>query len=1752
MPRLEIRLLGPFEATLDGEAASGFDSDKVRALLAYLVSEADRPHRRQSLAGLLWPDWPEREARTNLRSALANLRRVIGDAAAAPSYLTITRQTLQFNLESDTWADVQEYVAQTGELSLDADTVADVEHALDLYRGDFLEGFAVPDSVPFEEWMLLQREHLRRELLSAHQRLATYYEQQAEYDRSLRHAQRQLEVEPWLEEAHRQAMRALALNGQRAAALAQYETAKRALAEELGVEPSAETAALHTRIREGTFEPGVPAKGIRGYELKERIGEGSFGVIYRAHQPVVEREVAIKVIQPELANRPDFVRRFEAEAQLVARLEHPYIVPLYDYWRDPEGAYLVMRWFRAGNLKEALKRGPWKADAVLQLVDQIAGALATAHKQGVVHRDIKPANILLDEQGNAYISDFGIALDPMRADESGGMTGTPAYSSPEQILDEPVSPAADIYSMGVLLHEVLTAEHPFAGDTAEQLLAKQLSEPLPDLTIGRPDLPIELTAVIQTATDKDPERRYPDALALSAALRQAFTSESAVAARVPIYNPYKGLRPFQEADSADFFGRESLVDQLVSRLAEDGPDARFLAVVGPSGSGKSSVVKAGLVPALRRSGLPGSRNWFYVEMFPGNEPLDELAAALLKVAVDPPEGIEERMRSEEGGLLQSIDQVLPPGETELVLVIDQFEELFSPYIDEQVRQQVLDLLIAALADSHSRLRVVVTLRADYYDRPLQYPEFGQLLKSRTEVVLPLTTQELERAIAGPAEHVGVTYEPALIAALVGDVREQPGGLPLMQYTLTELFEARQNGRVSLENYRESGGVLGALAGRAESLYGELTPEQRAVSRTMFLRLVELTETTQERRRRVPRSELILLSDEVGAMGSVIDRFGRYRLLTFDRDPQTREPTVEIAHESLLREWRRLRGWIDDHREDLIVQRRLATAAKEWLDTDRDPGLLATGSRLRQYEDLATETDLVLAPGEREYIDESLGREAMLQAREETLERRALNRLRALVGVLATAALVAGGLTVFAFNQRDIAQEQTFLAEQERSRAEEQADIAQSERTRAEEQSQLAQQQAGLSRARELAAASIANLDKDPQRSILLALEAADVARTADQGVIREIEEALHQAILASRLELIITPEEDERPVSSVAAVFSPDGTQLAVGSSDGIARIYDPVSGEELGLLFGHEDAIIDVKWNSDGSRLLTVSFDGTARMWDVSSGEQLQLYGPIDAPALIGDLSPDDERVVVSSFDNLVRVWDVESAQLLLAVEVPPPLEAIGVAFDPPTGDRIAVAADGPGEFGAGVIIFDAHSGEELLRIPSQDGVCELRWSPDGTRIATASGDTTGRVWDTTTGEELTSFEQHHSFLCTVDFSLDGTMVVTGGDDGAARVWEADTGREVVSLAGHEERVGFAAFSPDGRRVVTSSDDDLIRIWNISPEGRREVLSIHDPTVVLRAQFNPAGTRFATSSFTGTARMWEVATGLPVTTFEGHESWVWTIAISHDGTRVVTGSRDLSARLWDAATGEQLARLDVPVPASGVAFSPDDRYVVIGTFAGTVHLWNLVNGEELPLATFEDELTSIYGVGFSPDGSLVAAGEELTIRLWEVDTATELEPIAISDELFHAAHSMQFTADGIRMLTAHRDGSIRLWDVASRDLLRAYEGHSGLVWDAKLNSDETMIASAGFDGTIRLWDAESGEELLKLEDAQAFTSASFSPDGRGLLVSGDFGARIYVVHEDDLIALAESRLLRWWTPVECFQFLGLEECPPPPAKLDL
>ena len=848
------------------------------------------------------------------------------------------------------------------------ETLAVYDRALGLWSGrafgdDADEWWLRPIAARLEELRLLALEERAEHLIDS-----------GRHAEAVADLERLVAEQPLRERFVELQMRALYLSGRQAEALRAYQRFHDYLADETGLPPSDALIDLEHRVMLGDASL-APTSGmaVPGYELGEVIGEGAFGAVYRAVQPSVGREVAVKVVRAELADDARFVQRFEAEAQLVARLEHPHVVPLYDYWRRPGGAFLVFRLLRGGSLSERIAEGPMSLLEVTRLVEEMSGALTAAHSLGVVHRDVKPANVLFDEVGNSYLVDFGIAT-LADADDDADMrsAGSPMYASPEQARDGTATAASDQYAFGVVVWEALTGRAPFSGTSTIEVLQSKLVDAVPSLA-GTDGIPDALNAVLQRATAPHPEDRYPNVSEFAQAWQLALVNAggesarttgrlsgetiarttSATFANLPAVgaNPYKGLRAFREADAAEFYGRADLVERLVAAVDA----APFVTVVGPSGSGKSSLVHAGLVPAFRRRGA------LVVSMVPATEPFAELEAALRRVAtVEDEASIAARLRAP-GGLVAVAADLVEPGK-QLVLVVDQFEELWTLVDSDATRDRFAALLAHATTDMQSTLRVVVTLRADLYDRPLQHGVLGPIASDSTFAVTPMTSAELQVAIVEPAERVGVRFEPGLVATMVGDVVSRPGALPLLQFTLTELFERRRGTTVTAGEYTELGGIGGALASRAEQIYAEMNVSAQTDVRKLFTQLVTPGDDNDDLRRRATTEELATVAP------AVIDRYLTNRLLVSDHHPITREPTIEVAHEALLREWPRLREWIDEDRDSIRMRRLITQTANEWQDAGRDESILYRGPRLAAADDVARQ--MPLTSSEREFLTSS--------------------------------------------------------------------------------------------------------------------------------------------------------------------------------------------------------------------------------------------------------------------------------------------------------------------------------------------------------------------------------------------------------------------------------------------------------------------------------------------------------------------------------------------------------------------------------------------------------------------------------------------------------------------------------------------------------------------------------------------------------------------------------------------------------------
>ncbi len=1208
-------------------------------------------------------------------------------------------------------------------------------------------------------------------------------------------------------------------------------------------------------------------------------------------------------------------------------------------------------------------------------------------------------------------------------------------------------------------------------------------------------------------------------------------------------NPYKGLRAFEEWDAPDFFGREGLIKKLLARLTpspESGCGGRFLAIVGPSGSGKSSLVKAGLIPALRRGTLPGSEKWRIVQMLPGTHPLDDLAAALWQDAETDLSGkkvvsqhdLAVQLRCDERGLLQAVETVLPTQQTaELLLVIDQFEELFTLVEDEIERAHFLQSLQIAVTDPNSHLRVIIMLRADFYGRPMQYADFGNLLCRHDEPVLPLLPDELAQAIIGPSARVGVELEPGLAAVIAGDFSVQTGALSLLQYALTELFKRRQDGGrhyggiLTQAAYQTTGGVSGALNRRAEELYQELNEADQEVTRQVFLRLVTLGEGVEDTRRRALRSELESLSTsnpqyfgklsisssgiENGdwglEIGRILDVFGAARLLTFDYSLLTGEPTVEVAHEALLQAWGRLRVWLDEYREAIRRQRRLSTAAAEWARTGRGTAFLSNGGRLDQYMALNGAAELALTFLEADFLQASLdGREkrrvaeAVRQAREAALEKRAKNQLL--------------WLTAFAFRQRQIAQRE--------------AAVSRSLNLVTSAQLALKEKDTDLALALALEANRIS--DPPPQVQLMLADAAyapgthrlfcghagpvRDVATTPDGRLVlsASVDQTLILWDLASG-ERLRHLKGHTGPINGVA--ISPDGKTALSGASDKNLILWCLDTGEIIRRFGnhhfdGHASAVQKVVIHPDGKNALSGASDNSLILWDMDTGKPLRrLEGHTDAVLSLA-ISPDGKTALSGSADRSVIYWDLSSGEIIYHfVGHTDALEAYltgqghvdsvwGVAFSLDGGKGISVAQD------YRIIVWDLAAGEQIsLSEPIKIGLTSLALSPDGRTVLSGQLDGQIAFFDPATGESPRQLKGHTGRIHALTFTPDNRRALSGADDGTLRLWNLHSGVEMRQL--YDERIGCSvAISPDGQIGLMGLFDCTVALWDYESGEILRYLHGHSEYVLAGAYFTPDGKRVVSGSGNmlgvsedNTVRVWDVATGEEIRRFEGHTDKLWNVAVGPNGRYVASSSHDGTLRLWDIQTGAGQVLYDAfPQAMRSAAFSPDGASILFSLAKGQSETPDyrlcLIDISSITLAStgsdvqterkirhFEGYQETVGNVAFSPDGRLALSGSnDASLILWDVATG---RPVHWLIGHTTSVLSVAFGPDGKLAASCDISGEVLLWDVAAGTLLRRYTGHDEYAIEVVFTPNGKTLLSVASDNTVREWLVDASQERL-------------------------------------------------------------------------
>jgi len=1180
--------------------------------------------------------------------------------------------------------------------------------------------------------------------------------------------------------------------------------------------------------------------------------------------------------------------------------------------------------------------------------------------------------------------------------------------------------------------------------------------------------------------------------------------------------PYRGLEAFREEHAAFFAGRAAFAGDLLNfTLGKE-----LVVVVGPSGSGKSSVVQAGLVPLLRRQPLTAT-TWDIVTFTPGTDPFLRVASALVPLLEQDLSETDRLTEAHKVGkrladgeiLLESvIDRVIEKsnGTGRLLVAADQFEELFT-LTPEPNRRPFARALVRALGKA--RFTLLVTLRADFYSQIITLDrELSDRLAPAQVNIGALTRDELRESIVKPAQLVGLEFEPGLVDRILHDVGSEPGNLPLLEFALTGLWTKRQNRSLTNAVYDEIGGVTGALAQRAEAMFAQFAPEEQTAARRLLSRLVRVArpeEGAEDTRQRIELQATDPLAEKVALALAGPD----VRLLVMGRpegEEQSGRQTVEVAHEALIRNWGRLRGWLNEDREFLLWRQRLQIQVEQWDEHGRDASYLLRGVSLSEGEHWLIGRPQDLTVTQQQLIQES---GALRKQEHEQEERRQQAEIE---------------------NANRMKEAAEALAEAERQRAAKQTRLASVLRRSSLALGAMlllaigtvvfAFWQRAVARARESVSASVSSQNDDPEISVLAAVQSAAATWPWGHTVLPEAERQLHRAIMASHVRLTLSGH-----TATVAAVaWSPDGKRVATGSEDKTAKVWDAETGKEVLVLSGHSGAVWSVAWSPDGKLLATGSDDTTAKVWEAETGKELRTLSGHDEAVDSVAWSPDGKRLATGSQDKTTKVWEAETGKEVRT------LSGHEIAVDSvawsPDGKRLATGSED-----TTAKVWDAGTGKELRTLSGHTmAAVSVAWSPDGKQLATGSWDNTAKVWEAETGKEVLTLTGHGESVVSVAWSPDGERLATGSDDKTAKVWKAETGKEVLTLSGLST-VSSVAWSPDGKRLATGNRDNTAKVWDAGTGGELLTLS----GAVESVAWSPDGKRLVTRD--GTAWVWDAETGKEVLTLSGHT--VTSVAWSPDGKRLATGNRD-TAKVWDAGTGKELLTLSGHRGrVFGVAWSPDGKRLATGGEDKTVKEWDAETGKEL--RTLGDRSGIVFGVAWSPGGKRLATAIWNTTKVWDAETGKEVLTLTGHSGIVWC---VAWSPDGKRLATGNEHNTSQVWDVATGKKVLTLSDHSGTVFSVAWSPNGKRLATTGNRDTTKVWDAETGKEVLALSGHNGDVhSVAWSPDGRRLASTSADSVQVYAMDIRVLMDLARQRVTAHPSEEGCKKYLHVDKCSPVP-----
>ena len=1029
-------------------------------------------------------------------------------------------------------------------------------------------------------------------------------------------------------------------------------------------------------------------------------------------------------------------------------------------------------------------------------------------------------------------------------------------------------------------------------------------------------------------------------------------------------NPYQGLAAFEEEDADFFFGQENFINKLVE-VTQNQP---LVGIIGPSGSGKSSVVFAGLIPKLRQQG-----NWLIEVFRPGKEPFLALASALVR-QLEPEAGETQFLRESVGlasdfqqgriTVQQVISRILErnPGK-QLLLVADQLEELYTLCPVKEEQERFANELLAAITQEN--ITVVFTLRADFYGYVLSYRPFRDALQEYTPQLLSsMKREELQAAIELPAQKLDVQLEENLTQRILDDVGEEPGNLPLLEFALTRLWEKQKNRELTHQAYQEIGGVKKAIANHAEQVYQKLSETEKQQAQRIFVQLVRPGEGTEDTRRVATRAEV---GDENWNLVSYLAGY-QARLVVTGR--QETEDTVEVVHEALIREWETLRQWINDNREFRTWQERLKLSLREWKNNKQDVEWLLWGTLLTVAEDWLRQRADEMTQEERDFIQVSI--------KERDREKREIERRRrlTLMGLSGFSVIALGLAGMAGVNWRE---------------------------ARISQINALAQSSDGL-----------LNLDKPKAvKSSLKALVQMQRTPWVDSDTRTQVELALLNTVSNVAAPNTLGGHANKKCVSAVS--FSPDGKLLASGGGDNTVKLWDVATGKEIKTLSGHTNEVWGVSFSPDGKLLASGSRDKKVKLWDVTTGKEINtLTGHTNILSSVS-FSPDGKLLASGSYDKTVRLWNVTTGKEINTLRHTN--QIVSVSFSP---DGKLLASGGADRT---VKLWDVATGKQIQTLPGHTSwVRSVNFSPDGKVLASGSADSTVKLWDVVTGKQIKTLSGHTNGVRSINFSPDGKLLVSGSCDNTVKLWDVATGKQTNTLTGHTSSVRSINFSPNGKVMASGSEDNTVKLWDVATG--KQINTLRHKSLVRSINFSPDGKLLATGGDDKTVKLWNVTTGKEINTLPGHTNEIWGVSFSPDGKMLASSSADNTVKLWNVTTGKEINTLTEPSTVNGISFRPDGKVLASTNADNTVKLWDVATGQQISTLTGHTDWVS--DVSFRTDGKILAsAGGDNKVKLWDAATGKEIKTLVGHTE---AVNSVSVSRDGKLLATGSDDNTVKLW----------------------------------------------------------------------------------------------------------------------------